>query len=251
MNDRKGIIEVLLRSGADPSIPNESGLLASELTSKADIRLLLSRDPSQTRTNSLYGHNLSAMNQARQGLKVYAESSGSTRNQTTTRKALNIEFEKMTLSDDTRKVSSSYSDVCSPISMERTDSAARDSNQISGSDAQLSSSGYQVSSNGYLFDTEEDVEIREELQQAVLKAAKDTAVATQNITGRTARRRIANICQSTASFGNCEVEFRRVRYESRNRDSFCVTMTFIQCLLCLTSIHSALPFHYCSILVFS
>jgi hypothetical protein len=215
VNNRKGIIEVLLRSGADPSIPNESGLLASELTSKADIRILLSRDPTQTRSNSLYGHSLSAMNQARQSLKVYAESNDSAGNQTTTRKALNIEFEKMTLSDDTqnlssKEASSSILDVCSPISVERIGSAARDSVLISGSDAQMSSSGYQVSSNSHLFDTEEDVELREELRQAVIKAATETAIATQNITGRDGRRKSAEMCRSK-TFSRNTLEFRKVR----------------------------------------
>ncbi|KAJ1437210.1 hypothetical protein B484DRAFT_315111, partial [Ochromonadaceae sp. CCMP2298] len=31
INDRKGIVEILLRSGADPSIPNGNGLLPVEL----------------------------------------------------------------------------------------------------------------------------------------------------------------------------------------------------------------------------
>jgi hypothetical protein len=239
VNNRKGIIEVLLRSGADPSIPNESGLLASELTSKADIRLLLSRDPTQTRSGSLYGHNLSAINQARQGLKAYAESNDSAGNHTTTRKALNIEFEKMTLSDDTqitssKEASSSILDVCSPIIMERAGSAAYDSNLISGSDVQMSSSGYQVSSNSHLFDTEEDVELREELRQAVVKAATETAIATQNITGRHSRREIAEMCRSK-TFSRNEPEFRRVR-DIRDRNSFFVCHT----AYCVEILHLAL-----------
>lgn len=211
---------MLLRSGADPSIPNESGLLASELASKADIRVLLSRDPSQTRSSSLYGHNLSAMNQARQGLKTYAESNESAGGQTTTRKALNIEFEKMTLSDDSQKVSSketerpavssSYFDVCSPISMERIGSPAHGLKSPLANEVQMSSSGNQISSNGYLFDTDEDVELREELRQAVLKAATDTAIAMQNITGRDGRKAIALACSNPATFDRSEVEFRKV-----------------------------------------
>jgi hypothetical protein len=38
MNNHKGVVEVLLRSGADPSIPNAAGLIAAELTSNAAIR---------------------------------------------------------------------------------------------------------------------------------------------------------------------------------------------------------------------
>ena len=226
VNNRKGIIEVLLRSGADPSIPNESGLLASELTSKADIRILLSREPSQTRSGSLYGHNLSAMNQARQGLKAYAESNESTGNQTTTRKALNIEFERMSLSDDTQKVSSqqaehpetssSFLDVSSPITMERIGPAEPASESILESAVQMSSSGYQVSSNGYLFDTDEDVELRHDLQQAVLKAAKDFAISTQDSRGQEGRRKIVLYCQNTSTFDRNVNEFTQV-CESRDR----------------------------------
>ena len=46
LNNRKAIVEVLLRSGADPSIPNESGDLPVELTEDADLRLLFTRDRS-------------------------------------------------------------------------------------------------------------------------------------------------------------------------------------------------------------
>lgn len=46
VNDRKGIVEVLLRSGADPSIPNKAGLLPVELAKTAPVRELFLRDRS-------------------------------------------------------------------------------------------------------------------------------------------------------------------------------------------------------------
>jgi hypothetical protein len=46
INDRKGIVEVLLRSGADPSIPNTAGILPVELATDAAVRELFLRDRS-------------------------------------------------------------------------------------------------------------------------------------------------------------------------------------------------------------
>jgi hypothetical protein len=46
VNNRKGIVELLLRSGGDPSIPNANGQLAAELCDDTDIHLLLLRDRS-------------------------------------------------------------------------------------------------------------------------------------------------------------------------------------------------------------
>lgn len=45
-NDRKGIVEILLRSGADPSIPNKAGILPVELSNDASVRELFLRDRS-------------------------------------------------------------------------------------------------------------------------------------------------------------------------------------------------------------
>lgn len=46
INDRKGIVEILLRSGADPSIPNKAGILPVELAKAAFVRELFLRDRS-------------------------------------------------------------------------------------------------------------------------------------------------------------------------------------------------------------
>jgi ankyrin repeat protein len=46
VNKHKGIVELLLRSGADPSIPNSNGQLAAELCDDVDIHTLLLRDRS-------------------------------------------------------------------------------------------------------------------------------------------------------------------------------------------------------------
>ena len=48
LNDRKGIVDVLLKSGADPSLPNDQGLIPLELCRTADIRSLLLTDLSHT-----------------------------------------------------------------------------------------------------------------------------------------------------------------------------------------------------------
>ena len=44
MNDRKGIIEILLRSGSDPSTPNNAGLIPAELCSLQEVRNILLRN---------------------------------------------------------------------------------------------------------------------------------------------------------------------------------------------------------------
>lgn len=46
INDRKGIVEILLRSGADPSIPNQGGILSVELSRHAAVKELFLRDRS-------------------------------------------------------------------------------------------------------------------------------------------------------------------------------------------------------------
>lgn len=46
INDRKGIVEILLRSGADPSIPNSSGTLPVELSKTHAVKELFLRDRS-------------------------------------------------------------------------------------------------------------------------------------------------------------------------------------------------------------
>jgi hypothetical protein len=46
LNERKGIIDLLLRSGADSSVPNEAGLLPIEMTKHANVRELFLRDRS-------------------------------------------------------------------------------------------------------------------------------------------------------------------------------------------------------------
>mmetsp|Transcript_3174 Transcript_3174/g.4913 ORF Transcript_3174/g.4913 Transcript_3174/m.4913 type:complete len:1196 (+) Transcript_3174:43-3630(+) len=43
LNGHKGIVEILIRSGADPSIPNSSGLIPAELTENTQIKALLLR----------------------------------------------------------------------------------------------------------------------------------------------------------------------------------------------------------------
>lgn len=46
LNNNKGVVEVLLRSGADPSVPNGNGLLPVELAQNRFVRELFLRDRS-------------------------------------------------------------------------------------------------------------------------------------------------------------------------------------------------------------
>ena len=46
LNERKGIVEILLRSGADPSVPNHAGLLPIELSKTTEVSELFLRDRS-------------------------------------------------------------------------------------------------------------------------------------------------------------------------------------------------------------
>lgn len=55
-------------------------------------------------------------------------------------------------------------------------------------------------SYGNIEDDGDEAEEREGLKQAVFQAATDTAVATQNIEGSSARRAVAEICQCTNTF---------------------------------------------------
>ena len=55
-------------------------------------------------------------------------------------------------------------------------------------------------SNGNIEDDGDEAEVRERLKQAVFRAATDTAVATQNIEGSSARRAVAEVCQCTNTF---------------------------------------------------
>ena len=45
VNNNYGVLEILLRSGADPSIPNEVGLIPIELSADNKTKMILSRPP--------------------------------------------------------------------------------------------------------------------------------------------------------------------------------------------------------------
>ena len=63
--------------------------------------------------------------------------------------------------------------------------------------------------DGYINENE-DAETERELRQAVLKAATDTALATQNIEGADGRRKVAHLCQDQKNFIRNESTLRKV-----------------------------------------
>lgn len=192
---------MLLRSGADPSIPNSNGILAGELTVDKDIRALLSRDPSQTLHTTV-----SAMNKARHDLKIFAEATGTgtatgLAEKNTTDYIDNIGFDRMTIrASGNREVSTS--------SKLRKESAS----SISPYDNSTLNTQHNHDTNDMNNYTNEieDAEIENDLRQAVLKAATDTAVATKNIEGADGRRKVAHLCQDKKNVTRNEGTLRKV-----------------------------------------
>jgi Ankyrin repeat len=216
-NNRKGIIEVLLLSGADPSIPNESGHLASELTSDKDIKTFLSRDPSHAMTTRSSRYALSAINQARQSLKAHVENYQNNDQSD----ASNIGLEKLTISDQPYTANSEKASA--PV--EAASPRKQNLHLQSVPNVDLGSSSKNVlnfsnKSCEYVENDSDEAEEREGLKQAVFKAATDTADATQNIEGASARRSVAEICQSTRYFARNEPTLRKVN----NNSSFHLTL---------------------------
>ena len=206
-NNRKGIIEVLLLSGADPSIPNESGHLASELTSDKEIKTFLSRDPSHAMTTRSSRYALSAINQARQSLKAHVESYQNTDQSD----ASDIGLEKLTISDQPNTANSEKASAQVMAVSPRTQNL----HLQSVASVELGSSSKNILNNSnksceYAENDSDEAEEREGLKQAVFKAATDTADATQNIEGSIARRSVAEICQSTKYFARNEPTLRKV-----------------------------------------
>lgn len=209
-NNRKGIIEVLLLSGADPSIPNESGHLASELTSDKDIKMFLSRDPSHAMTTRSSRYALSAINQARQSLKAHVESYQNDQSDTP-----DIGLEKLTISDQRHTADSEKASA--PV--EAVFPRKQNLHLHSVPNVELGSSSknvlnYSNKSCEFVENDSDEAEEREGLKQAVFKAATDTADATQNIEGASARRSVAEICQSTRYFARNEPTLRKVSNNS-------------------------------------
>ena len=206
-NNRKGIIEVLLLSGADPSIPNESGHLASELTSDKEIKTFLSRDPSHAMTTRSSRYALSAINQARQSLKAHVESYQNTDQSD----ASDIGLEKLTISDQPNTANSEKASA----QVMAVSPRKQNLHLQSVASVELGSSSKNILNNSnksceYAENDSDEAEEREGLKQAVFKAATDTADATQNIEGSIARRSVAEICQSTKYFARNEPTLRKV-----------------------------------------
>lgn len=204
-NNRKGIIEVLLLSGADPSIPNESGHLASELTSDKDIKMLLSREPSQVMNTKSSRYAISAINQARQSLKAHVESYQND-NQLD---ASNLGFEKLAIADPASAVNSATITISGQVQTSIPTPMAESSLQPSNLLQSVPTVGLGLSNN-YIENDSDEAEEREELKQAVFKAVTDTATATQNMEDSGARRSVAEICQSTKYFQRNEPTLRKV-----------------------------------------
>lgn len=209
-NNRKGIIEVLLLSGADPSIPNESGHLASELTSDKDIKMFLSRDPSHAMTTRSSRYALSAINQARQSLKAHVESYQNDQSDTP-----DIGLEKLTISDQRHTADSEKASApVEAVSPRKQNLHLQSVPNVELGSSSKSVLNYSNKSCEFVENDSDEAEEREGLKQAVFKAATDTADATQNIEGASARRSVAEICQSTRYFARNEPTLRKVSNNS-------------------------------------
>ena len=183
INNRKGIIEVLLRAGADPSIPNENGLLAGELTGDNEIRSLLSKNTSKNQYGTSSG-TASSLDRVRHDLKVHIETN-------VLDSVSNLNFGKLNIRNDCETAaqpsSSSRKGSISTISPFNNDSTNYE-NSSHNHDSKYFNSEEQEQE-------EQDKLLLEELKENVLRAATETAIATQNIEGEKGRRRVANLCQ--------------------------------------------------------
>ena len=190
---------MLLLSGADPSIPNESGHLASELTSDKDIKMLLSREPSQAMNNKSSRYAVSAINQARQSLKAHVESHPNNDQSN----ASDIGLEKLAIADQS-EIMSAQIHLSLPGDM--VESPPQQSMSIQSVPIDELGAGSNNEQNdpqrpyNYIENDTDEAEEREGLKQAVLQAATDTAGFTQDLEGSSARRSLAEICQSTRYF---------------------------------------------------
>lgn len=202
VNSRKDIIKFLLREGADPSIPNENGMLAGELATNQDIRMLLSSDPSRMCTRSRSVNALSEMNQARKNLKVFAEATGSSKALISSGTSPNMGFGNLSISgtvdDNVFPVCSAKRSIggeegfISPISMDPLACSTTGQKKLLSKNNDIYNDDAN-SDNSYLGEMDGESELR----QAVLQAAVDTAVVMQkHIDGSLHRLKIAEYCQN-------------------------------------------------------
>lgn len=147
VNNRKRIIEILLRSGADPSFPNGKGLLASELCTDSEVRALLSRDLSHM--NGITPYAISPINRVRQNMRAHAEAGGSSDN---FKSSLENQFNNLSIQGS---VTTETSDIKSPDI---------------GDDSE-----HCVAGDYDNFDDDDDIETQM-LREAVLAAAAETAI---------------------------------------------------------------------------
>ena len=193
INNRKGIIEVLLRSGADPSTPNSNGLLAGELTGDREIRMLLSKD-----TLHITHNTISAINRAREDLRMHATSSIEEAN-------LNSRFDGMTIQNG-REGGAHTSTGSYPS----TGVVVSNISNLSYSNSEDGTTHFDHKSNNDFYEDEDkDKRIEAKLREAVLQAATDTAIATQNIEGWDNRKSVAHLCQDRKNPDRNETNLRR------------------------------------------
>jgi serine/threonine protein phosphatase PrpC/ankyrin repeat protein len=160
INNRRGIIEILLRSGADPSYPNVEGLLASEFCSDIEIRELLSRNP----LLSTYG--MPPINQTRQNLRLHIEEGSNEENKIPT--DLNLRFENLNI-----------------------DSNDNSNNSLNQSNDNNNTEEMNMNSDTYESD---DTEIQL-LHEAVFVAATETTIAMQRLENNNNRYEVVKLCQ--------------------------------------------------------
>lgn len=188
VNNRKAVVEVLLRSGADPSTPNCGGFIAGELCNDTEVRALLVRDPSLLPT--MFG-GLSPLAMARQSMRAIlltqeatSPTRGASSHATTTTAAstIRVGMDSPSTGIHTADRFVIHSQMQSP-------------DQLLLAPAEIShgvNNGLDAVDDAF---REEEEELQE-LHSAVLAAATETAIAMSTLESHTARFEVVRQCQT-------------------------------------------------------